>query len=56
MPHKHRKGFNRDDNDFGRNRDFIIPDGEPVGQPGEMPAEEYEGNLPPIPDERINLD
>ena len=28
MPHKHRKGFNRDDNDFGRNREFDIPDGE----------------------------
>lgn len=56
MPHKHNKGFNRDDNDFGRNREFIIPKGEPVAHPEGMPQHEYEDNLPPISDENINID
>ena len=44
MPHKHRKGFDRDENDFGRNREFDVPEGEPVGQPGGMPAREHPDN------------
>jgi hypothetical protein len=56
MPHKHRKGFNRDDNDFGRNKDFDIPDGEPALESDGMPQEDYPDNAEPIPDEHINID
>ncbi len=53
----HNDGFNRDDNNWGDNkRKVIIPDGEPVLEPEGMPREEYDGNLDPIPDDRINLD
>ena len=56
-PKKHNRGFNRDDNDFGRNRDFIIPEddeGDEVLDTDER--DEYEGNLGPIPDDRVDID
>lgn len=52
----HNGGFNRDDNNWGRNREAEVPEGEPVADPEEMPREEYDGNLDPIPDDRINID
>ncbi len=50
------EGYNRDDNNWGRNRDAVEPEGERVLEPENMPREEYDGNLDPIPDDRINLD
>jgi hypothetical protein len=62
MPKKntkeHRKGFMRDDNNFGRNRDFVEPKGPRVADPdGSRTEPDQQLTDPnPIPDKDINID
>lgn len=49
-------GYNNPDNIFGKDTKAVEPKGERVAEPKGLIREEYDGNLGPLPREKVNLD